>query len=237
MSDERHDLTARNGDCDGNAAPYVLGALPEGEYQRFVAHLSTCAVCREEVASLQSVAAALPAAVPQQRAPASLKELVMRDVIADARGAGAGARERVAGPRRAGWPRWRPVLAPVAVGLAVLALLAIVLASSGGGGTRVVRAQVLAPGASGVVRVSDGHAELSLSGMPQTSPGRVYEVWVKTTGAPKPTDALFNVTSAGRATVGIPGGVAGVRAVLVTSEPAGGSPAPTRNPIVVAPLS
>jgi hypothetical protein len=60
---------------------------------------------------------------------------------------------------------------------------------------------------------------------------------VNTTGAPKPTDALFNVTSAGRATVGIPGGVRGVRDVLVTSEPAGGSPAPTRNPVVIAPLS
>jgi hypothetical protein len=95
---------------------------------------------------------------------------------------------------------------------------------------------VLAPGASGFVRVSGGHAELTLSGMPQTTPGRVYELWVKTTGAPKPTDALFTVTSAGRATVGVPGGVAGVRDVLVTSEPAGGSLAPTRQPIVVAAL-
>jgi hypothetical protein len=144
-------------------------------------------------------------------------------------GASASERER---PRL----RWRPVLAPVAVGLAVLALLAVVLATSGGGGTRVVRAQVLAPGASGFVRVSGGQAQLTLTGMPETSPGRVYEVWVKRTGAPSPTDALFTVTSAGRATVGVPGGVSGVREVLVTSEPLGGSPAPTRDPTVIAKL-
>jgi anti-sigma-K factor RskA len=237
VSDERHDATARNGDCNGNAAPYVLGALPEGEYQEFVAHLETCSVCREEVASLQTVAAALPAAVPQHRAPAPVKQRVMGDVSADARRRALTAGEPAAAALRLGRPRWRPLLAPVAVGLAVLALLAVVLASSGGGGTKVVRAQVLAPGASGYVRVSGGRAELTLSGMPQTTPGRVYEVWVKTTGAPKPTDALFTVTSAGRATVGVPGGVAGVRDVLVTSEPAGGSPAPTRKPIVVAALS
>jgi anti-sigma-K factor RskA len=235
VSDTRHDTNPRNGDCNGNAAPYVLGALPEGEFQEFVAHLATCAVCREEVASLQTVVAALPAAVPQHRAPATLKEQVLAEVVADARRRSIATGEPAA-PRRAERPRWRPVLAPIAVGLAVLALLVVVLASSGGGGSKVVRAQVLAPGASGFVRVSGGHAELTLRGMPQTAPGRVYEVWVKKTGAPKPTDALFTVTSAGRATVGVPGGVAGVRDVLVTSEPAGGSLAPTRQPIVVAAL-
>ena len=37
-------------DCGGNAAPYVLGALTEVEHDAFLAHLDTCAVCREEVA-------------------------------------------------------------------------------------------------------------------------------------------------------------------------------------------
>jgi anti-sigma-K factor RskA len=227
----------RNGDCNGNAAPYVLRALPDSEHDAFVAHLATCAVCREEVAALQMVAAALPAAVPQLRAPAQLKANVMREVGSDARrqrllADGAPARGRA----RARAPHWRPVLAPLAVGLAVLALLVVVLASSGGGGARIVRAQVLAPGASGFVRVSGGQAELTLRGMPATTAGRVYEVWVKRVGAPSPTDALFTVTSAGAATVGVPGGVSGVHELLVTSEPLGGSPAPTRNPTVIAKL-
>ena len=45
--------------------------------------------------------------------------------------------------------------------------------------------------------------------MPQTAPRRVYEVWVKRSGAPQPTDALFTVTAAGDATVGVPGSVRG----------------------------
>lgn len=233
MSDEGQPM--KNGECNGNAAPYVLRALPDAEHEAFVVHLATCTVCREEVAALQTVAAALPAAVPPLRAPAQLKANLMREVDADARrqrlladGAPARARARA--------PRWRPVLAPLAVGLAVLALLVVVLASSGGGGARIVRAQVLAPGASGFVRVSGGQAQLTLRGMPQTTTGRVYEVWVKRTGAPSPTDALFTVTSAGAATVGVPGGVSGVRELLVTSEPLGGSLAPTRNPTVIAKL-
>ena len=116
-------------------------------------------------------------------------------------------------------------------------MLVLVVAGSGsGGGTRVIRAQVSAPGASALVAVSGGRAELRLAGMPQTSPGRVYEVWVKRSGAPQPTDALFTVTAAGRATVGVPGSVKGVNEVLVSSEPAGGSRVPTRTPVIVANL-
>ena len=43
--------------------------------------------------------------------------------------------------------------------------------------------------------------------MPQAAPGRVYEVWVKRAGLPQPTDALFTVSSAGDASVGVPGSI------------------------------
>ena len=73
--------------------------------------------------------------------------------------------------------------------------------------------------------------------MPQTPPGRVYEVWVKREGAPQPTDALFTVTSAGSADGrASPASVAGVTQVLVTSEPLGGSRMPTSAPVIVAHL-
>ena len=72
--------------------------------------------------------------------------------------------------------------------------------------------------------------------MPQAAPQRVYEVWVKRAGPPRATDALFTVSRAGDATVAVPGGVAGVRTVLVTSEPRGGSSAPTSSPVIVANL-
>lgn len=230
---EHEIVRSGNGDCGGDAAPYVLGALPEPEYEAFLEHLRTCAVCREEVAALSSVASALPAAVPSRAAPAGLKARVMSEVEADARRLAATTRPAAAGRARA---RRGSLLAPLAAGLALLAAVLVIAlgGGSGGGSARVVRAEVHARGARGFVRISGGHAELTLLGMPQPSRGHVYELWIKRAGAPEPTDALFTVRSGGRASVGVPGGVAGVHALLVTSEPLGGSSVPTSQPAVVA---
>ena len=231
MSDE-HDI--HSDPCAGNAAPYVLGALTEEEHTAFRRHLQSCAVCREEVASLQSVAATLPAVAPAASAPAELRERIMSTVRAEARepelarrpGA---ARERRR-PARSGW------FALAGAAAAITAVIVAISLGSGGSGTRVIQAQVLAPSASAQVALTGNRAELRIAGMPQTQPGRVYEVWVKRGGAPQPTNALFTVTSAGNATVGVPGSVAGVQEVLVSSEPAGGSSSPTRPPVIVARL-
>ena len=101
----------------------------------------------------------------------------------------------------------------------------------------MIRAQVSAPGATAVLRLADGHAVLDVSDLPQTAPNRVYEVWVKRGGAPQPTDALFTVTRSGAASVGVPGAIKGVRTVMVTSEPLGGSTVPTTQPVIVANIS
>jgi anti-sigma-K factor RskA len=229
------DDPVNSGECGGNAAPYVLGALTEDEHAAFAVHLETCAVCREEVAALQSAATALPAAAPQLSAPPELKRRIMAEVHEDARRARAESSGR---PRVVIAPlRWRAGVVPLALGLAVIALIAVVIAGSSGGGARVIRAQVQAPGASASVRLSGGRAEISLAGMPEPSPGRVYQVWVKRAGAPAPTDALFTVTSKGSATVDVPGNIAGAKAVLVTSEPVGGSRVPTTAPVLVARLA
>jgi hypothetical protein len=47
---------------------------------------------------------------------------------------------------------------------------------------------------------------------------------------------LFTVTSHGDATVGVPGSVSGVKVVMVTSEPLGGSKVPTTSPVIIARL-
>jgi hypothetical protein len=75
--------------------------------------------------------------------------------------------------------------------------------------------------------------ELQLTGLVEPPVGEVYEVWIDRGGVrPQPTNVLFAPTSAGRATVEVPGGLRGVRAVLITPEPLGGSSAPT-GPIVL----
>ena len=225
--------------CGVDAAPYVLGALVDEEVATFSAHLTTCAVCREEVAVLEGVVAVLPAAVPRVSAPGDLKQRVLAVVKQEAslhRPAEAAAPTAHAPART--WLGWRPALAATSVVAVVAAALAIALSSGGGGGsTRNIRAEVTPPRASATLRVSDGHAELNIARMPQTTPGRVYEVWILRSGSPQPTNALFTVSRAGDATVGVPGAIAGVKEVLVTSEPRGGSAVPTRSPVIVAHVS
>ncbi len=236
--------------CGGNAAPYVLGALTDEEHEAFRSHLESCSVCREEVAALQVVAAALPAAAPQVSAPAQLKRRVMASVREDARRRAAQGTEQLAEDRGArarmplrGWRsgalarlQWRPSLATATLAAAVIALAVVALVPGGGAGTRVSRATVLPHGASASLSVSDGHAQLDIVDMPQAAPGRVYELWLKRSASaqPQPTDALFTVAANGAASVGVPGSVSGVREVMVTSEPLGGSRVPTLPALIVA---
>lgn len=225
--------------CAQDAAPYVLGALSESEHAAFVIHMHSCVICREEVAALQSVVLVLPSAVPQRAAPRELKRRVMATVKSEAALRGEAKPDTSARSRRSSMPRlaWRPVLGSLAGAVAVAVLAVLVLSSGGSTSTKVIRAQVSVPKASVSVRVSGGHAELNVADMPQTAPNHVYEVWVKRAGVPQPTDALFTVSTAGSATVGVPGSVKGVKEILVTSEPTGGSKVPTSNPVIVAHLS
>ncbi len=227
--------------CGVDVAPYVLGALTDEEHESFVDHLRTCAECREQVASLQAVARALPAAAPQLTAPAPLRDRVMGTVRAEAglRSAASGAEPRVRRPRRARSPHlpWWLVAGSAAATAIVVALAVMVFGGGGAAGTQVYRAQVSARAAKATLRVRSGQGTLQIANLPQTAPGKVYEVWVKRAGAPQPTDALFTVSAAGDATVDVPGNLGGVKVVMVTAEPKGGSRVPTGAPVIVANLS
>ncbi len=86
--------------------------------------------------------------------------------------------------------------------------------------------------------VTGARAELVVARLPQPAGGRIYEVWLARRGrAPAPTVALFSVTRSGAGDAAVPGDLSGVSAVLVTQEPAGGSPRPTSAPVIVTPLS
>lgn len=232
--------------CAANAAPYVLGALTQEEQREFVRHLDSCVVCREEVAELRIVADALPGAAPQLEAPSQLRAKVIADVRAEPDAEPAGVeRRRVPPIERRAAERSRPLARRPAIAFAALAgaalavALAVLALSSTGASpssTRLIRAQVRVPSASASLRVSDGHAVLDVRGLPQTAAGQVYEVWVKRSGAAQPTDALFTPTRRGTASVGVPGQITGVKTVLVTAEPRGGTEVPTTVPVIVAQL-
>jgi anti-sigma-K factor RskA len=219
--------------CGADAGAYVLGALTSEEAEAFRRHLSTCVVCRDEVEALRTAVDALPLAAPQLPAPRRLRRRVLAGVHSQAKAGGDTGRRRV-----------RPVLVrPAAVLASALVLVgavvgALVLTSGRSDGTRVTHATVAFPGGSAVVRLADGHAELVVGHMPQPPRGKIYEVWLKREGHnPSPTSALFDVTSAGAAVVGLPGDLRGVAEVLVTPERRGGSLVPTHAPVIVAPLS
>jgi anti-sigma-K factor RskA len=213
-------------DCGGDAAAYALGALEPAEAEAFRRHLAECVVCRDELAQFQHAVEVLPLAAPQHTAPRRLRQRVRAQVRAEPRGAPARRRIRI----QIGRP------AALAGALAVLALAVVggvELSSRGSNSVRVLAAKV----GDAELRVAGGHGELVVRRLSPPPAGRIYELWLQRgKRAPSPT-TLFSVTSRGTALVGVPGSLRGVRAVLVTQEPAGGTLAPTQAPVIVTRLS
>jgi anti-sigma-K factor RskA len=214
-------------DCGGDAAAYVLGALEPHEAEAFRRHLGQCAVCRDEVDSLQGVARALPMAAPQHPLPRRLRRRVMREVRAGP------------APRRAsrsGWMVPRAALAAAAV-IAVAVVVGLSVSGSSSSG-RLIQAEVTGIAGSAQLRVSGGHGELLVRHLSPPPSGHVYEVWLKAPKAnPVPANVLFNVNANGSADVRLPPSLHGVGQVMVTPEPDGGSAAPTHAPVIVAQLT
>ena len=222
---------------------HVLGALPEAEHGAFEAHAAGCDACREEIAALRVAAEALPESVPPLEPPAALKARVMaqvdREAAVLAAAEPAADRPRAAARRLRRAQRW---LRPAAGALAAAAAAVVAVSVGGGDATETFpatldRAQVAA-GARGELRVRDDAATLVVSGLRAPERGRAYQVWVKRPGRPPaPTSALFVPRSDGSASTGVPAKLEEGDAILVTSEPRGGSRAPTRAPVLSAPLS
>jgi hypothetical protein len=225
-----------------DAAAYVLGALEELQVQVFHQHLAGCSVCGAEIAQLQAAADALALGVPRRLAPESLRARIMATAHSEAELLKAAGHE--ADRPAPAEPAWRRRFVPALAAAAALAAGLLIGAFAINTGstiertrTQVIRAVVVAPGhnASAELRKVGSHLELVVEGLPAPPRGRIYEVWLERgTQAPAPTDALFSVTNRGQGTVGVPGYVHGVSKILVTDEPLGGSPKPTRNPIIVA---
>ena len=230
--------------CEGRdeAAAYVLSALEQQEAERYREHLEGCAECAAEVARLQPVADSLATSVSPAVASEDLRARVMAQVRSEAEllhAAGAGAdRPRSARPR---WRLGRAQALVTALALAVGLLIGALALDTGPQAptTHVTAAQLVSmpAGARGVLRQAGSHAELILTGVSQPPRGKIYELWLARAGAaPQATSALFGVTRAGNASVNVPGPLSGVRQVMVTAEPVGGSPHPTGPPVVVAVL-
>jgi anti-sigma-K factor RskA len=230
--------TAGKHDCGADAAAYVLGALEPEEAEAFSRHLATCVVCRDEVAAFQHTANALAMAPPQHAAPRGLKRSVMR-AVRESEGQAPESATRRARRLGSGLFVARPALAAVAaLAVVVVVVGAIIVSSNGSSGTRTIAAAITGSPGTAQLTVSGGHGVLVMRNFPQPAAGHIYEMWELRSGAkaPVPTGTLFSVNSSGAGNVGVPGKLHGIAKVLVTQEPAGGSPAPTSAPVIVASL-
>ena len=226
---------------------WMLGALPEEEEAaEFRAHLAECADCRADAESLRVAVDALPASASPALPPPALKGRVMAIVEREAsllQAAGPEA-DRVRPSRRRRFPSFAGLTLRPALALPLVLLLLVL----GGGAAllgreafdqdaRVVAARVNPEldGAHAELEVDGDRGRLVSSRLPAPPAGRVYQVWVDRGGpAPEPTSALFSTRRDGSASVDVPGSLDGVRQVMVTDEPTGGSPKPTGRIIFTA---
>jgi anti-sigma-K factor RskA len=188
---------------------------------------------------------ALPEAVERLQPPPELRSRVMAEVGADARAAvRASSAEAGIGHRVRAWLHdlgsgpmgLRPVVGFAAALLVVAAVAGYAIGggSGGGEGTSTIVAGH-APGVTAkVIRKGDG-STLHLANVHKLPSDRVLEAWVRREGEVEPVPALFAPDREGRASTTI-ADMHGVDLVMVTSEPAGGSPAPTSSPIVEIPI-
>lgn len=241
------DLPGGAHDCCGDAAAYALGALEPDEAEAFRGHLEQCAICRDELEALTGVVQALPMAAPQHPAPRRLRRRVMRAIRrqppATTPQPSPTTQQRRGLGTRAGLPRLEGRALLGAVGAACAVAAAVIAIVVGAGGPTAPRPRVIQASVSGIsgsaeLKISAQRGELVVRHLSSPPPGHVYEVWLKAPGrAPRPASVLFTVNPQGAADVSIPETLRGIAAVLVTPEPAGGTPVPTHTPVIVAQLA
>lgn len=235
---------------------YAVNALPDDERRVFERHLADCGACRHEVAELRATAARLGRAAAEAPPP-GLRDRVLAaaDTTRQLPPTPVPPARHVAPEGRTRGAAWVTWLGGAAA--AVLATAAVFL----GGMTanldnRIDRLQAAnerlvevlsAPDATTVAMQgpSDASARVVLSpsrseaifvasGLPAVPEDRIYELWL--ISADTATPAGLVRPDDGRAHHVMTGDLTQVSAIGVTVEPAGGSPQPTSDPILLAPV-
>ncbi len=233
-----------------DVAAYMLGALEPARATELESHLEGCERCQAEVRWLTPALNALPQSVERQQPPPDLRTRILTEVRADARQAGGESAAAATGPlhRLGAWLRslgsgpmgLRPVVGLAAAVLVVVAVAGYAIGGGIGGGddgssggSTVVAGKP--PGVTAkVVTKSDG-ADLHLANVKQLHDEHVLEAWVQRDGEVEAVPALFVPDNEGNASTVI-ADMEGVEVVMVTTEPRGGSKAPTSSPIVTVPI-
>jgi len=197
-----------NQDFHELTAAYALDALDADERSAYEAHLADCERCRTDLRDLGETVGALAAAAEGPAPPDALRDRI----LVAAREEGPSNVVSIGSGRRRRWYAVAAVAAAAAVGLAI----GLSVALSGGGSS----SDKLAASVS----VSDGVAELTVSGLPDAPTGKAYEIWViEGQPAPKPAGLFTETGEPVTLTRPAPAG----STVAVTLEQASGSETPT----------
>jgi anti-sigma factor RsiW len=233
-------------ELESDLAAWVLGALDPEEAAALQAHVEGCASCRETVARLQRALEAMPLAVDEVLAPARLRERVLAAAAASSGSTVAPRRARPkltpAAPRNVLAPLFERLPVYAAAAAVIVALVAGVVAGEVVGRQPTPPSQVarftlsghqsLAGAKATVIDLkSDGLALVDFSGLPAVGQGRVYEVWLITSGGRADPAAVFVPDTNGSKVVLVNRALAGYAMMAITDE-AGpdGTQAPTQQP-------
>jgi anti-sigma-K factor RskA len=228
-------------------AAYAVGSLESHEHARIDAHVATCAPCRSRLDEYRALIGTLPLALTPVTPPPDLWEAIRSNARRRrsfrpawkrlAIGAGRFRAARWAAPAVVvGWlvasnVRLHDELERYAQGPQVEKLARrparlIVLA---GTGRPQASARVFA-----AIDGQSGH--MAITGLAQSSPGRVYQLWFLPKTMPARSAATFTVDREGRAwvVIAVPTTLEETRSLIVTEEAAPGSTTPTGPALVEA---
>ncbi len=211
---------------------YALDALPGELSADVTTHLATCPK-HPEAAELRAVAAALAFAAPEAQPSAALKTRLLDALHKESAPADAA-------PRRIGILGWlKPLLRQRAVpyalaGALAIALIALVITNLGGE-DRPNRAAISLTGENDagalVYELEDGIIVLNAEGLKPLDSFHTYQLWSIASGRPSSL-GLLGTASNGEALAVVRAELTGIESFAVTIEPAGGSIAPTTDPVL-----
>jgi anti-sigma-K factor RskA len=219
-------------------AAYALDALDEPERSQVHAHVSACRSCAARLGEHQTIVGTLPLTLPAVPPPAE----AWRTIASAVRERRRRASPRLVVGRR--WLRiagWSATVALVTVLLVWNVALQRQLSRYADGpqveklarrpGRLVILTGTTQPEASArLFAAVDGRSgHMAVSGLKPPAAGRVFQLWFLRHAGPPENGATFTVDRDGRAwvVVSVPGPLDETRAIIVTEEPAPGSPAPT----------
>jgi anti-sigma-K factor RskA len=223
---------------------YALGSLDEEEARSVAEHLSGCFLCRQELSAFQEIADQLPLAVPDALPSDALKPRLMERIQ----------NLNVKQPTQSVSRRFPQRLLPIGAlaGLVLILLLAFsnlmlwqrlnnLEVLTGPLGMRAITLQNTedAPTASGfVIMGADGlNGVLVVDKLKQLDTTREYQVWL-VRDATYTGGTVFSVDETGYRGLRLeaPESLLTYSSVLVTVEPAGGSPHPTGEQVLTGSL-